>query len=192
MNKKIKILVVDDDDLMRETYVEVFKQKSFEVIEAIDGLEGLDKATQEIPDVIFTGIMMPKMDGFSLKEALAKNVVTASIPVVMSSHMGREEDRERANQLGVKEFIVKGMITPNQVVTKIKNLFSAGEYKIKFYTEDLDAQRLSEDLGLSSNFGCPQCSQEMVLALNIENKEKHQFSAQLICPNCDNNNSEKN
>lgn len=53
-NKKLKILIVDDDVDLREMYAEVFSNSNYEVIEAEDGVEGLDKATKEIPDIIFT------------------------------------------------------------------------------------------------------------------------------------------
>jgi len=88
---KTKILIVDDDVMTREMYVNVFKQSGYEVFEAGDGVDGLDVASRELPDVIFTGIIMPRMSGFELMEALRKAVATSKIPVVISSHIGREE-----------------------------------------------------------------------------------------------------
>lgn len=89
-NKTKKILLVDDDEMIRGIYSEVFRNNGFEVEEARDGLEGLEKARSIIPDIIFTGIIMPKMEGFDLMEALKKNVATSQIPVFISSHLGRE------------------------------------------------------------------------------------------------------
>jgi len=122
-DKRVKILVVDDDVPTREMYAEVLSKAGYEIIQANDGLEGLDLATKDMPDLIFTGIVMPRMDGFTLMETLKKTVMTANIPVVISSHMGREEDQQRANVLGAKDFIMRDVTPPKQVVERINALF---------------------------------------------------------------------
>lgn len=183
-NGKIKILLVDDDNDIRSMYAEVFKSQGFEVEEAIDGLDGFEKATQIIPDVIFTGIIMPRMDGFSLKENLSKHVATVNIPVIMSSHMGRKVDEDRAKELGIKDFIVRDMVSPKQAVERIRRVFSSGDYRIKFDLNSLDAPRLAQDMKLSGGFQCADCGAEMVLSLGASSLNSHEFSAKLICPNC--------
>jgi two-component system chemotaxis response regulator CheY len=185
MDKKIKILLVDDDEAIRTTYAEVFRREGYIVTEALDGLDGLDKATKDVPDIIFTGIIMPRMDGFALKEELAKNVATASVPVLMSSHMGREEDRKRAMEMGVKDFIVSGIVSPREVVARVKVMVgnSAKGYRLKFNSTELDAPELDEDLKLN-NFQCPDCGTEMNLLLTVMDIEKREFRAGFVCPKC--------
>ncbi len=183
-DKKIKILIVDDDEIVRGTYADIFRQVGFEVSEAVDGLDGMDKATKEIPDIIFTGIIMPRMDGFSLKESLAKNVNTSSIPVMMLSHMGREEDRIKAQELGIRNFIVQGMVTPKQVLELVRNIFGNGAYRVKFNTIEMDAPRLSKDFGYGENFVCPNCAGEMTMNLEILDASKKEFKAKFVCPKC--------
>ena len=185
MDKKIKILLVDDDENIRTTYAEVFRREGYIVTEAMDGLDGLDKATKDVPDVIFTGIIMPRMDGFALIEALAKNVATASVPVLMSSHMGREEDRKRAMDMGVKDFIISGIVTPREVVERVRVMVgnSAKGYRIKFSPAELDAPELDADLKFN-NFQCPECGTEMNLLLKVGDIEKREFKANFICPKC--------
>lgn len=185
-NKKVKILLVDDDEAVRGIYTDVFQREGFEVIEAKDGVEGLDKATKEIPDVVFTGIIMPRMDGFGLKDALVKNVNTVKIPVFMLSHMGREEDRKKAYERGIKDFIIQGMITPKQVVEKVNAIFGTREYRLRFSVADLDASKLAGDLHFNQNFKCQACQEDMVMALKILDAEKHELSARFICSNCGN------
>ena len=130
--KKPKILIVDDNDVIRETYVQVFKQKGFEVLSAVDGIEGADLATKEIPDVILTGIIMPRMDGFQLIRTLRENVQTREIPIAILSHLGREEDRKKAQELGINEFIVQGSASANEIVEKIRSLVKdGGEFQIE-------------------------------------------------------------
>lgn len=184
MDKKIKILLIDDDQPIRETYADIFRQEGFDVVEAADGLDGLDIATKENPSVIFTGIIMPRMDGFALKEALSKNTSTSSIPVIMLSHMGREEDRQKAIEAGIKDFIVQGMVSPKEIVQRIKAIFGSGEYHIKFDVNDQEASRLAGDFDFNSKFKCSRCSEEMVLSLKVLNAEKREFSAKFICPKC--------
>jgi CheY-like chemotaxis protein len=181
---KIKVLLVDDDISTREMYAEIFKNSDFEVAQAGDGLEGLDMATKNLPDVIFTGIVMPRMDGFSMMQELNKNVATCKIPVVISSHLGREEDRQRANTLGAKDFIVRDLTPPNVVVEKIKTLFVGGDYLIDFNPYNLDAQKLARELGLNNNFQCLECNEKMALKLKLSNPKHRKFEAIFVCPHC--------
>jgi len=183
-NKKTKILIIDDDDSVRGIYVDIFKKEGFEVEEAIDGLEGLDKATKNIPDVVFTGIVMPRMDGFGLIEALKKNVSTANIPVVISSHLGRSEDSEKAKELGVKDFIVRHMVTPKEVVERVKKILGSGDYKLKISSGELDATQLAKDLHFNENYKCSHCGADLVLNLSVSNIENHEFTGRINCPNC--------
>src|ERR1041385_2714084 len=119
---KKRILVADDDENQRNLYVDIFTEKGFEAISAEDGLEALNLALEKIPDLVFTGIIMPKMDGFELVRNLRANVATAHTPVMMFSHLGREEDRVRAAKLQNVVFLVKGMDSPAEIVRKVDDL----------------------------------------------------------------------
>ena len=119
---KKKVLITDDDRDQRDLYEEVFKGKGYEVSAAADGLEGLEKALKEKPDLVFTGIIMPRMDGFEFIRNLRTNVATAQVPVIMFSHLGREEDRERANKLQGVEFFVKGVDGPADILKRVEEL----------------------------------------------------------------------
>lgn len=182
-SKQIKILIVDDDTDIREIYVAVFRKDGFNVIEAKDGIEGLDMAIKEIPDVVFTGIIMPRMDGFTMMDALKKNVATSKIPVVISSHMGREEDKRKAEKLGAKDFIVRGTTSPKQAVERIKVLFMEGDYAIEFDPYSLDAAKLARDLNIE-NFQCMECNEKLVLKIHLDNPKEGIFSARFVCPKC--------
>lgn len=185
MDKKIKILVVEDDEETRQMYSDVFRSADFNVIEAEDGLEGLAKVNSESPDAIFTGIIMPRMDGFTMMESLKKNVATANIPVIISSHMGREEDRQKANVLGARFFAVRGFTTPKELVDKVKSFFTGGkEYIIEINNSSFDSQKLASDLGLNSNFQCMECNDRLILKLISSDKKEEGFQAHLICPSC--------
>jgi CheY-like chemotaxis protein len=182
--KKYKILVVDDDDIIRETYLQIFQQKGFETTGAKDGVEGIDLATKEKFDVILTGIIMPRMDGFQLISALRENIDTKDIPVAIISHLGREEDRKKAKEMGIENFIVQGSITPREIADKMKSLISAGTaFQIDFDPSSWDAPALSKKMGIP-NFQCPNCQNKMILELTPKADGKD-FEASFKCPKCD-------
>lgn len=140
------ILIVDDDEESRHFYREVFKKAGFSVLTAKDGLEGLDVAMRERPDLIFTGIIMPRMDGFELIKNLRANVATALIPVVMFSHLGREDDKRRAQELGVRDFIVRSIAPPKDIVERVKSILGTHTaYRLTFDPTAGDAARLAKD-----------------------------------------------
>lgn len=183
-SKKTKLLIVDDNDVIRETYTQVFKQKNFEVIDAIDGLDGADKALKEMPDVILTGIIMPRMDGFQLIQTLRENTQTREIPIAILSHLGREEDRQKALQMGITEFIVQGSATANEIVDKIRSMTkTVTAYKLNFDAFAWDAPRLAENLP-GKNLNCPNCQEKVILEIRPKADEAG-FDAFLKCPKCD-------
>ncbi|MEI8103985.1 MAG: response regulator [Candidatus Moraniibacteriota bacterium] len=180
-DKKLSILIVDDEVNTRELYVEVFLAAGFDVTQAGDGLEALEflqAPDAKHPDVIFSGLIMPRMDGFSLLEALKRNVATASIPLVFSSHLGRIEDKKRAEELGAAGFFVLGMISAGDVVAAIQALLLGGEYVVIIEPHSEDAARLAQDLdiptSLVSNEG------KYALKLKVKDFAKKTFEAELV------------
>jgi CheY-like chemotaxis protein len=124
---KKKILVVDDDLVQRDLYTELFEGKKFEVMTANDGLAGLELALKAKPDLVFSGIIMPRMDGFEMVRNLRANIATAEIPVMMFSHLGREEDKEKAGKFSNVTFLVKGYDSPADILKKTEDLIGAAE-----------------------------------------------------------------
>jgi len=129
------ILIVDDDDFVRKLYVEKFKEAGFIVLEGHDGKEAYDTVKKNKVDIIFTGIIMPNMGGFELMEKLKADDATRAIPVVISSHRGKEEDRKKAFTLGARDFVVSGFVSPNEVVERGKKELG----RRKAYTLGIDA-----------------------------------------------------
>jgi CheY-like chemotaxis protein len=182
--KKLRILIVDDDDIVRETYLQVFTQHGFETTGAKDGVEGIDLATKESFDVIMTGIIMPRMDGFQLIAALRENVDTKDVPVAIISHLGREEDRQKAKEMGIDHFIVQGSMTPREVVDKLKSLVSSGSsFQLGIDYFAWDAPMLGKKIE-TPGFECPNCMNKMILELTPKAEGKG-FDAFFKCPKCD-------
>jgi len=180
VEERKKILLVEDEENTRAMYAAVFKERGFEVIEAVDGVDGLDKATKEKPDVIFTGIMMPRMDGFLMFEALKQNVATNQIPVAISSHMGREEDQKKAMQMGAKDFIPRDFNTPIQVAERLRAIVSANIYHVKIQLNDLDARKLLADLKIGEGMKCGKCGGDLVLSIS----RGQELTAKFACLKC--------
>jgi len=118
MEEKIKVLVVDDDVSTRETYKEIFSWAGFDVYEAQDGQEGYEMIKKLHPDVVFTGINMPKVDGFELVEKV-RTLKKEAPKMVINSHTDREEDRKKAEELKVAGYFVRGFASPKNVVNHI-------------------------------------------------------------------------
>lgn len=181
--KKYKILIVDDDNFIRGMYAELFKKEGFAVVESLTGLDALGLVERESPDVIFTGIIMPQMTGFELMEALKKNVKTAGIPVAVSSHLGRFEDQKKAFELGAKDFIYRGEVTPAEAVMRIKNILGQKIVYRVTVEDGSDALELARFLGKES-WICPQCKSRYLLSAEYNPKDAR-FSLRLYCQFCE-------
>ncbi len=104
-SKRGRILVVDDSQFTLELVVDVFEKMGFEVIQAEDGERGLDRFRACPPDLIFTDLDMPVMDGFGLIREVRGS--GSKVPIVVFTTRGTAEDRDRAMALGADLFLVK-------------------------------------------------------------------------------------
>lgn len=102
-----KVLVVDDERLIRLTTSILLKQRNFEVIEAINGEEGIKKATEEKPDLILLDIMMPYMDGWQVYDKLMEIDETKNIPVIIFTAGDYISSEQIAKSKGIKWIIRK-------------------------------------------------------------------------------------
>lgn len=123
--KKKKILVVDDEDSVREIYRHEFANSGFDVVAAADGEEGLLKAGEETPSIILMDIMMPKMSGIEVLRALKENELTKNIPVLLLTNLGEETIIKEGFELGADGYLLKVSYTPAQVVEEV-NKFLEG------------------------------------------------------------------
>lgn len=117
------ILIVEDDPVLLRMYKEKLTHEGFRVVTARDGEEALKVTRDEKMDLILLDIMLPRMSGTDFLERLIKEG-DKNIPVFALTNLTEQEERERAEKLGVKEYLVKAMQTPEEVVEKIKSYFS--------------------------------------------------------------------
>ncbi len=118
-----KILLVEDEQLIREMYTEKFSDAGYQVLEAEDGLSGFELAKKEQPDVILLDIILPQMDGFTVLEKLKKEPKTKKIPVFFLTNLKQDEDVEKGKKLGAIDYLVKSSLTPAQVLNILDNFF---------------------------------------------------------------------
>ncbi len=118
----MKILIVDDTEEIREVLRLFIEKHGHEVIEAVDGQDGFEKAKIHKPDLIITDVMMPKVDGFTLLRNIKMDPNLSSIPCVFYSAIYTgSKDRELALSLGAEAFIEKPK-TPEKFLEKIQTI----------------------------------------------------------------------
>lgn len=136
-----KILVVDDEEKIREVIREYAEFEGHTVVEARDGMEAVELCKREDFDVIVMDIMMPKLDGFSAYKEIRK---IKNIPVLMLSARGEEYDKLFGFEIGIDDYVVKPF-SPKEVMARLKVIVSRNmnskEYesqKFKFRGLEID------------------------------------------------------
>jgi len=120
------ILVVEDDKVLRDILVDQLKRHGYAAEEAEDGEVALQKMTAQKPDLILLDILMPKKGGMEVMEEMNKDPNLVHIPVVIISNSGQPVEIERAKQLGAKDFLIKEIFEPSEVIEKVRSILSEG------------------------------------------------------------------
>jgi twitching motility two-component system response regulator PilH len=118
-----KILIVDDDPLNRDILRARLEMAGHEVHEAVDGEDGFKKSKEERPDLIFTDVMMPKMNGLTLCHILKHDAMTQGIPVVILTAGGDEIERHEQSEAGADAYLSKPC--PPQLLNQMIEKFIA-------------------------------------------------------------------
>ena len=108
----IDVLLIEDDPETLDMYKLKLERDGYRVNVAYDGEEGVRRATELTPDIIFLDIRLPKKDGFAVLEELRNQESTSDIPVIILSNYGEKELVERGMKLGAMEFLVKAQTSP--------------------------------------------------------------------------------
>jgi len=115
-----KILIMEDEKILRELLEKKLKERNYEVITASDGEEGFLKLKNEKPDLVLLDIIMPKMSGFEVLEKTQKDAQISKIPVIIVSNSGQPVEISRAIELGVKDYLIKTEFDPQEVIQKVQ------------------------------------------------------------------------
>ena len=120
-----KILLVEDDQSLREIYGIRLTAEGYEIVPAGDGEQALALAVKEKPDLIISDVMMPKISGFDMLDILRSTPETKDIKVIMMTALSSEDQRERGEALGANRFLVKSQVGIEDVVNAVHEVLDA-------------------------------------------------------------------
>lgn len=123
-DKKLKILLVEDDNFLLNMYADKFRVEGFEVFIADNGAGGLKLAKEKAPDIILLDVLLPRMSGFEVLQELNKEPGTKNIPVILLTNLSQKEEIKKGMELGAKDFLIKAHFMPHEVVAKVKQVLS--------------------------------------------------------------------
>ena len=114
-----RILLVEDDRFLRKAAETTLKQQGYTVITAADGEEALRVARSAPPDLILLDVIMPKLNGFQVLDALKKDPTTAHIPVIILSNLGQDRDVQQAMEAGATAYFIKADLSLQALVQRV-------------------------------------------------------------------------
>ena len=125
----VKILIIEDEKHLRVLLVqtielsfdEILDNEELEILEACDGEEGVKIAKEKHPDLIFSDIMMPKMNGFDACKIIKEDPDLQDVYVILLTSKGQESDEKRGLSIGADEYITKPF-DPEKVVSKVEEI----------------------------------------------------------------------
>ncbi len=126
-NKARYVLVVEDEPALSDIFTTVLRSGGFEVEQAYDGVEGLDKALHKKPDAILLDLLMPMKDGFDVLKDLKSHVTTVDIPVIILSNLGQDFEKRRGLELGAKCFLNKTDLDQSKLASMVNRIIDGGE-----------------------------------------------------------------
>lgn len=121
MDTAKKILLVEDDTALAAVYKSRLELEDFSIREVNNGEDALSAAIDFKPDLVLLDAMMPKISGFDVLDILRNTPETANIKVIMLTALSQPKDKERAEDLGVDDYLVKSQVVIGDVVERVKH-----------------------------------------------------------------------
>ena len=122
-----RILLAEDDRLLRKAAEATLKRKGFTVFTAEDGEEAFRVAKAELPDLVLLDLIMPKRQGFDVLRDLKGCPETAGIPVIVLSNLGQERDIQQAMESGAVAYYVKANLSLEGLVKRVEEALQGGQ-----------------------------------------------------------------
>ena len=116
-----RLLLVDDEPGLRTAVQAYLEDEGFQVTTAVDGLDGWEKAQQQMPDLVISDVMMPRCDGYGLLEKLRADERLGGTPVIFLTAKGMTADRTQGYLAGVDDYIPKPF-DPDELVARVRNV----------------------------------------------------------------------
>jgi PAS/PAC sensor hybrid histidine kinase len=118
---KKKILLVEDDASLAAVYRARLELEGFDIKEVHNGEDALSAAVSYRPDLILLDVMMPKISGFDVLDILRNTPDTTNVRVIMLTALSQPKDKERAEQLGADDYLVKSQVVIGDVVERVRH-----------------------------------------------------------------------
>lgn len=122
-----KILIIEDEEILLDLLKNKLESIGYEVYSAVDGEEGLKAIRDLVPDLILLDIIIPKMGGFEVMEAMQKDPSIKDIPVIIISNSGQPVELNKAKELGAKDWLIKTEFDPKEVIEKVESVIGEPE-----------------------------------------------------------------
>ncbi len=119
MTSAARILLAEDDRILRKAGEVSLRKKGYDVIAAVDGEDALAKARAQKPDLVLLDVMMPKMHGFDVLDALKGDPDVRDIPVIMLTNLEQPADIRRAADAGAHSYLVKSNMNLDDLAARI-------------------------------------------------------------------------
>ena len=120
MDAKKKILLVEDDVALSGVYKTRLQMEGFETREVNNGEDALSAAVDFKPDLILLDAMMPKISGFDVLDILRNTPATSNVRIIMLTALSQPKDKERAESLGVDDYLVKSQVVISDVIDRVR------------------------------------------------------------------------
>ena len=121
-----RVLVVDDDDVIRQLITVNLELEGFDVVAAVDGQDALDKVKDANVQVVTLDVMMPRLDGWETASRLRDDPETAHIKVVLLSARAQEADLQRGEKIGVDAYLTKPF-DPDELIDTVRRLMASAD-----------------------------------------------------------------
>lgn len=160
VENSVRVLLVEDEEKMRELIKIAFKKENFETIEATEGKQGLNLFKTNQVDIVILDIMLPEIDGWTVCREIRR---TSNVPIILLTARGEEFDKLFGFELGADDYIVKPF-SPKELIARVKALLRRSEIKSNdsasyFQVGDIMINRLSREVTVNGK------------QINLTNKE---------------------
>lgn len=118
----VHILIVEDDLFLAEIYQKKFEMEGFKVSMANNGEKAITDIKKKNPDLVLLDILLPKLDGFSVLEAVKADASVKNIPIILLTNLGQQDDVQRGLEKGAADYLIKTHFKPSEVVDKVRKI----------------------------------------------------------------------
>lgn len=121
---KHTILIIEDDQFLRSLAAKRLEKAGYVISMAVDGDSAMNVAVDTKPALVLLDLLLPGKDGFEVLRQLRGNEVTKKVPVIIFSNLGRQEDIQKAQELGATDFLIKANFTLDDLTQKVNEALS--------------------------------------------------------------------